>query len=101
MADGNYMLGELPVKVENSIARTMEGALAGSTLSVIRAVKNAHQVVGIPLEDAIKMATLTPARAIKKDGQIGSIKPGKQADLIAIDDDFNIKFVMVNGKRFS
>ncbi len=98
LCDGNYMLGELEVIVKNSEARLPDGTLAGSTLSMINAVKNMTKTVGIPLFDSVKMASLNPARALGISGSVGSIKIGKSADIIAIDDDFNIKFVMVDGK---
>lgn len=99
LEDGKYNLGELPVKVENHIARTMEGALAGSTLSIISAIKNMHLTVGAPLVGTVKMATANPAKAIGAFDRKGSVAVGKDADLTAIDDNYNIKFVMVGGKR--
>lgn len=98
LADGAYNLGELPVRVENSIARTEQGSLAGSTLSIIQGVKNMYQVVGIPLTDILKMATINPAKALGLDQEIGSIALHKRADLTAVDDNWKIRFVMVDGK---
>jgi len=100
LPDGEYVLGELPIRVINSVARTMEGALASSTIGLMTAVKNVHQSLGYHLRDAVNMASLQPARALGLDKALGSIAPGKQADLVAIDDDFNVKFVMVDGKPF-
>ncbi len=98
LADGEYTLGEDTISVKDSIARTKTGNLAGSTVTLINAIKNVVNEVGIPLHDAITMATLTPAKALGKDKEVGSIAVGKKADMIAIDDDFNIKFVMVDGE---
>lgn len=98
LKDGNYNLGELPVKVEDSIARTMDGALAGSTLSVMKAVENMHKVVGVSLSESVKMATINPAKALGVDDKVGSIAVNKCADFVALDDAFNIKFVMVDGE---
>ncbi len=98
LKDGDYVLGELPVKVSENIARTLDGALAGSTLSLITAVKNAHEAVSSSLFDAVKMASIVPARAIGRDHEIGSIHILKKADLIAIDDAFHVKFLMINGE---
>ncbi|MEG0273303.1 MAG: N-acetylglucosamine-6-phosphate deacetylase [Hydrogenoanaerobacterium sp.] len=98
MPDGKYMLGELPVVVQNGIARTEEGALAGSTLKLINGVKNAVQLVGVPFEDAIRFATENPARQLGIINEVGTLEEGKTADIIAIDDDYNVVFVMIDGK---
>lgn len=98
LADGDYNLGELPVRVVDKVARTMDGALAGSTLSVIDAVRNMTHAVGVPLIDTLKMATINPAKALELEDSIGSIAVGKCADLIAVNDKFEVKFVMVDGK---
>ncbi|MCL2699681.1 MAG: N-acetylglucosamine-6-phosphate deacetylase [Defluviitaleaceae bacterium] len=98
LGDGDYMLGELSVTVKDSQARiTDSGTLAGSIIGLITAVKNMHEAVGVPLADAVRMASLTPAQALGR-ADIGGIRPGKQADLIAIDADYNVKFVMLDGK---
>lgn len=98
LTDGEYTLGELPVKVENSIARTFEGALAGSTLSLSKAVYNTYTHSDQSIISAVHMASLNPAKALKIDNHTGSIKEGKYADLIGADPHMNIKFVMVNGQ---
>jgi N-acetylglucosamine-6-phosphate deacetylase len=98
MADGDYYLGELSVKVKNSIARTETGALAGSTLTMHKAVKNFSQAAGATLEEAIYAATEAPAKAIGIDGIAGTLDIGKRADIIAVDEDFNLRFVMVGGE---
>lgn len=90
LKDGNYKIGELDVKVENSIARIDNGALAGSTLRLIDAVKNMTEKVGIPFESALKMATINPAKKLGLDKEIGSLDIGKKADIIAIDNNYNV-----------
>jgi N-acetylglucosamine-6-phosphate deacetylase len=101
LPDGDYRLGELPVYVRGGVCRLSqdpaEGTLAGSTARLIDCVKNMHQTVGIPLAEAVQMATATPAKAIGVYEQIGSLTAGKQADIIAIDEHFTIKFVMAGG----
>ena len=99
MPDGNYELGELTVVVKDGIARTETGALAGSTLTMLNAVRNMHQKLGIPLAEAVKMATATPAKAMGVFDRTGDIAEGKLADIIALDEELNLKFVMVGGKR--
>lgn len=98
LKDGEYALGELKVLVKENIARVESGSLAGSTLKLIDAVKNMKEKVGVPLKDAVNMATINPARVTGIDKELGSIEKGKIADIIAIDDDYNIVFTMIAGK---
>lgn len=98
MPDGKYMLGELPVVVVDGVARTEDGALAGSTLKLINGIKNAVELVGVPFEDAVRYATENPARQMGILGETGTIDMGKNADIIAVDDEYNVVFVMINGK---
>ena len=100
MPDGNYKLGELTVYVRDGIARTNTGALAGSTLTMLNAVKNMHQKLGVPLIEAVQMATSSPAKALRIFDRAGDIAEGKYADIIALDEDLNLKFVMVDGRIF-
>lgn len=97
LPDGEYYLGELPVKVVNGIARLSDEALAGSTATLMQCLKNMCETVGVPLADAMKMATSTPARALGVFDKVGSLEAGKQADIIAVDEHFNVCFVMVDG----
>lgn len=98
MPDGKYYLGELITIVNNGVARTEEGALAGSTLKLINGVKNAVQLVGVPFETAILYATENPARQLGILSKTGSLEKGKAADIIAIDDNYNVVFTMIDGK---
>jgi N-acetylglucosamine-6-phosphate deacetylase len=98
LRDGQYMLGELEVFVKDGVCRLPDGVLAGSTAKLIDCVRNMHETVGIPLADAVTMATATPARALGLFDEIGSLDTGKRADIIAIDDNYNVRFVMVDGK---
>ncbi|MDR2899509.1 MAG: N-acetylglucosamine-6-phosphate deacetylase [Clostridiales bacterium] len=97
LTDGEYMLGELPVIVKDSIARTETGNLAGSTVSLNKAVNNMLKLGKFDMIKAVNMASLNPANALGLTDR-GLIALGKRADLIAVDGDFNVKFVMVNGK---
>ncbi len=98
LADGEYMLGDTRCFVEKGVARTAEGNLAGSTLKLIDAVKNMVELLHLPLEEAVKMASENPAKELGLFDCLGSIAPGKAADLIAIDRNFQVKFVMVDGE---
>ncbi|MDR2648480.1 MAG: N-acetylglucosamine-6-phosphate deacetylase [Clostridiales bacterium] len=97
MPDGNYQLGELRVAVKDGTARTDTGAIAGSTLNLLKAVKNMRQTLGVPLAEVVKMAAATPARALGIFDRFGDIAVGKYADIIALDEELNLRFVMVEG----
>ncbi|AEB76719.1 N-acetylglucosamine-6-phosphate deacetylase [Clostridium botulinum] len=98
LSDGKYMLGELEVTVRNGIARTDSGSLAGSTLKLINGVKNIMNATSIQFNKALQMATRTPAKALGMYDDIGSIKVGKKANLVALDKNYNVKMTIVNGK---
>ena len=98
IGDGKFNLGEEEIMVENGIARSSNGSLAGSTLKMIDGIKNLHDNFNMELRDIINMATINPAKALKIDCDCGSIANGKQADIIAVDDNFRVKFVMIDGK---
>jgi N-acetylglucosamine-6-phosphate deacetylase len=96
MPDGNYQVGGLNVEVQGGVCR-YEGALAGSVLTLDRAVRNMHKLVGVPLSEAIRMATLNTARLMGLEGRKGSLTPGADADLVVMDDSLAIQQVYVRG----
>ncbi|KHS74498.1 N-acetylglucosamine-6-phosphate deacetylase [Pectobacterium brasiliense] len=73
------------------------GTLSGSALTMIDAVRNSVEHAGIALDEAIRMATIYPARAIGVDKQLGSIESGKVANLTVFDRDYHILKTFVNG----
>ncbi len=87
MPDGNYTLGGIPVTVREGHALTQSGTIAGSCATVSDCVRQAIRF-GVPAQDAICAATLTPARIIHASGRIGSIHCGKDADLVLTDRSF-------------
>lgn len=96
--DGRYPLGPLTVEVEHGMVRVAgTDTLAGSTLTMDNALRNAVHTVGVPLVDASVAASLTPARALGLDGRIGSLEAGKDADLVVLDDDLRPEAVMRRG----
>jgi len=74
------------------------GTLGGSALTMIEAVQNTVEHVGIALDEALRMATLYPAKAIGVDYKLGRVKQGMIANLTVFDRDFNLKATVVNGK---
>lgn len=98
LEDGTYRLGEMDVIVEQGIVRTGAGGLAGSTLTLDRAMRLMAAGAGIALRDAVHMASLSPARFLGLDGTIGSLAPGKRADLALIDHDNTVRATLVAGR---
>lgn len=92
--DGDYVLGPAVVQVRGGVARlASNGAIAGSTLTMDRAVRHAVQVAGLPLDAVIEAATATPARLLGLD-DVGAIQGGRRADLVHLDDDLQVVAVM-------
>lgn len=85
------------VYYKNGLCVDKNGTLSGSTLTMIEAIANSVNYIGIALDEAIRMATLYPARAIGVDQQLGAIAPGKIANLVAFSTDFVITKTVVNG----
>ncbi|MFC0309336.1 N-acetylglucosamine-6-phosphate deacetylase [Gallibacterium trehalosifermentans] len=73
------------------------GTIGGSAVTMIESIKNCVNEVGIPLDEALRMATLYPARAIHIDDQLGSIEVGKIANLTAFNHKFEVLGTAVNG----
>jgi N-acetylglucosamine-6-phosphate deacetylase len=94
--DGAYRLGDLDVEIRDGIARGPSGALAGSTLTMIDAVRNLHSL-GVPLEDAVGAATEVPARVLRLPST-GRIGVGLPADLVVLGDDLEVERVLVEGR---
>jgi N-acetylglucosamine-6-phosphate deacetylase len=99
MGDGEYQLGPLTVQVRDGEARLADGdSLAGSTLTMDVALRNAVKLAGVSLPDAAVSAALTPARALGLAGEIGSLEAGKRADLVVLDQDLRLVSVMRSGE---
>jgi N-acetylglucosamine-6-phosphate deacetylase len=94
--DGAYRLGDLDVEIRNGVARGSTGALAGSTLTMIEAVRNLH-ALGVPFEDAIGAATEVPARVLRLPST-GRIGIGLPADIVVLSEDLEIERVLVEGR---
>ncbi|WP_078655417.1 N-acetylglucosamine-6-phosphate deacetylase [Streptomyces fulvoviolaceus] len=97
--DGRYMLGPLEVEVSEGVARLVEGgSIAGSTLTLDRAFKRAVTVDRLPVEDVVAAISANPARLLGMYDRIGSLEPGKDADLVLLDHQFDLKGVMRRGE---
>ncbi|GGP35683.1 N-acetylglucosamine-6-phosphate deacetylase [Streptomyces melanogenes] len=97
--DGLYHLGPLEVEVKEGVARLVEGgSIAGSTLTLDRAFRRAVTVDGLPVEDAVRALSANPARLLGVYDKVGSLEPGKDADLVVLDEHFALKGVMRRGE---
>ncbi|WP_191971467.1 N-acetylglucosamine-6-phosphate deacetylase [Streptomyces luteolifulvus] len=99
IGDGRYMLGPLEVEVSEGVARLVEGgSIAGSTLTLDRAFRRAVTVDGLSVEDTVTALSVNPARLLGMYDRVGSLEPGKDADLVVLDAKFGLKGVMRRGE---
>jgi len=96
--DGEYILGPMKVYVSNGEARLESGSLAGSTLTLDRAVVNVARWTDVGLGGAWQMASLNPARQLGIDDHVGRIAPSYDADLTAMNDSGQVVLTMVGGE---
>lgn len=101
MPDGSYTLCGQKVEMCGGTVRTASGGLAGSTLSIDAAVRNMVEFTEIPPEDAIHMASLHPARLLGVDNRLGSLKVGKRASIIALNDGLHLQQIWIQGQLVS
>ncbi len=103
MPEGPSVLGSrangMDVVIEDGVAKLLDrSAFAGSVATADRLVRTMVQLAEVPLTDAVRMMTSTPANIMNIQNNKGSILPGKDADIVMFDDDINVKFTMVKGK---
>ena len=98
MPDGEYDLGGQPVFLTDCIARLADGTIAGSASNLYSCMRNAIDF-GIPVAEAINAATITPARQLGRDSEIGSIEEGKLADFVLCDEALRRKAVYMGGVK--
>ncbi|GAB4491899.1 MAG: N-acetylglucosamine-6-phosphate deacetylase [Anaerolineales bacterium] len=99
LGDGEYDLGGETVRVQNGVTRrAYDGGLAGSTLTMDAALRNVMKFSNLSLAEALPMATSVPAEAMGWGGRKGLIRVGADADLVFLDEKFNVCLTMVGGQ---
>jgi N-acetylglucosamine-6-phosphate deacetylase len=96
MPDGKYMLGGLEVTVSGGVCRNAEGRLAGSTLTLDRALRNIINL-GVPLSDAVRMLTLNPATLLGIEFKKGALRTGADADIVLLNEGLELSRVWARG----
>jgi len=104
MPDGEYVFGAQEtgerVLKKDGVGVTLEGtALASCVMGMDHCLRTMHFAAGIPLPEAVRMATLTPARILGVERDIGSLKVGKRADLVVLDRELNVRGVYIGGEK--
>lgn len=98
MKEGIYNLGGQTVNVKGALATLEDGTIAGSVAPVYRCMQNVI-TWGIPKEQAVRAASLTPAKRLSIDNDFGSITDGKIASFLIVDEHFNIKNIYIEGEE--
>ncbi len=98
-SDGDYMLGDLPVRVQDGVARLVDGgAIAGSTLTMDSSFRFAVTRAGFAMVDAVRAASTNPARLLGLAGEVGDIGVGLAADLVVLDESLALGGVLARGE---
>jgi len=100
LPDGAYDLGGQEIQVRDGKTNYADGRLAGSTSNIYQEFLYLLRI-GIPWKQAVKSATINPARQLGLDDMIGSIRVGKYADLLVVDQSMAIRSVYIHGKKFT
>jgi N-acetylglucosamine-6-phosphate deacetylase len=99
MGDGRYRLGPVQVEVKGGVARLVDGgSIAGSTLTLDTAFQRAVTVDKLPVEHVVEAISAGPAKLLGRYDRIGSLEPGKDADLVVLDEHFSLTAVMRKGE---
>ena len=98
MPDGQYTLGGQDVVVKGKLATLTDGTIAGSVTDLMACLKTAVSF-GIPLADAVRAAAVNSAQAIGVFDRVGSLEPGKRANVVVLDGELNVKNVFFHGKQ--
>ena len=96
--NGTFQFAGQTVTVQNGQARLPDGTLTGSTLTMLQGVRNLVKMSGLPLPEAVRLASTNPAVILGLEHCKGRIASGYDADLLLLDQNLELKMVMVEGK---
>ena len=97
LPEGEYTLGGAKIIYKDNLCKLEDGTIAGSVLKLNKGVWNVYNNSTIPLWECVNCATLNPANAIGVADKKGSIEVGKDADIVVLDDEFNVKKTIIGG----
>ena len=92
-----FMLGGRRIRAVGERLVDEAGTLAGADLDMLTAVRNTHEMLGMPIETALAMASANPATFLRLDGELGQVAPGYRASLVAVTDDWNVSARWIDG----
>ena len=98
MEDGEYSLGGQNVLKSGNMATLLDGTIAGSVSNLYECFVKVVKEMGVSLEEAVLSCTKTPAKSLNVDNKCGILKEGRNADILILDNDLNIKYVIKNGR---
>ncbi len=97
LPEGEYTLGGAKIIYKNNLCKLEDGTIAGSVLKLNKGVWNVYNNSTIPLWECVNCATLNPATTIGVADRKGSIEVGKDADIVILDSEFNVKKTIIGG----
>jgi N-acetylglucosamine-6-phosphate deacetylase len=97
----DFMLQGRRIAVRDGVCVDENGTLAGSAIDMATAVRNTVELLGVPREQAVRMASAHPASFLRLDAQIGRIAPGLRANLVVADESLQVRDTWIDGQRMS
>ncbi len=102
LSDGEYTLGGQAFDLKGIQCRLKDGTIAGSVLRMNQGVRFFRDHAGVSMWEAVRAASLSPARSVRAEGTKGSLSVGKDADIVILDDELNVHETWVRGiKKYS
>ena len=98
LPEGEYTLGGAKIIYKNDLCRLEDGTIAGSVLKLNKGVWNVYNNSKIPLNECVNCASLNPATTLGIQDKKGSLAPGKDADIVILDNEFNVRKTIIGGK---
>ena len=98
LPEGEYTLGGAKIIYRDNICRLTDGTIAGSVLRLNKGVWNVYKNSNIPLYECVNCASLNPATTLGIEDRKGSLEVGKDADILILDEEFNVKKTIIGGR---